>query len=125
MRKYFILLLFFFSALSLWADNASNVRVRQEGKSIIITYDLSKRSVVRLLMASGDSNDFVELHAVSGNVGEDVPAGNARKIVWHPLEEHGEFIAKNVRFKIEALSSSEYRRQNARDKRRGNFARIR
>lgn len=117
MRKYsIILLLFFFSALSLWADNASNVRIRQEGKSIIITYDLSKRSVVRLLMASGDSDYFTELHAVSGNVGKGVPAGNARKIVWHPLEEYGEFIAKNVRFKVEALSSYEYYAQNAKVK---------
>ena len=43
MRKYLILFLLLVSALGLRAENASNVRIRQEGKSIIITYDLSKR----------------------------------------------------------------------------------
>ena len=98
------------------AENASNVRIRQEGKSIIITYDLSKRSVVRVLMSSNNSSYYTELKAVSGNVGKSVPAGKARKIVWHPLEEKSEFVAKNVRFKVEALSSYDYYTQNAKIK---------
>lgn len=116
MRKYFILFLLLVSALVMRAENASNVRIRQEGKSIIITYDLSKRSVVRVLMSSNNSGYYTELKAVSGNVGKGVPAGNARKIVWHPLEEKGEFVAKNVRFKVEALSSYDYYTQNAKVK---------
>ena len=116
MRKYFILFLLFVFALVMRAENASNVRIRQEGKSIIITYDLSKRSVVRVLMASGKSDYFLDLDSVSGNVGKGVPAGKARKIVWHPLEEYGEFIAKDVRFKVEALSSYDYYTQNAKVK---------
>lgn len=116
MRKYIILFLLLVSVLGLRAENASNVRIRQEGKSIIITYDLSKRSVVRVLMASGKSDYFLELDSVSGNVGKGVPAGKARKIVWHPLEEYGEFIAKDVRFKVEALSSYDYYTQNAKVK---------
>ena len=116
MRKYFILFLLLVSALCLRAENASNVRIRQEGKSIIITYDLSRRSLVRVLMSSNNSGYYTELKAVSGNVGKGVPAGNARKIVWHPLEENGEFVAQNVRFKVEALSSYEYYTQNTKTK---------
>ena len=116
MRKYLILFLLLVSALGLRAENASNVRIRQEGKSIIITYDLSKRSVVRVLMSSNNSGYYTELKAVSGNVGKGVPAGNARKIVWHPLDEKSEFVAKNVRFKVEALSSYDYYTQNAKVK---------
>lgn len=116
MRKYIILFLLLVSVLGLRAENASNVRIRQEGKSIIITYDLSKRSVVRVLMSSNNSSYYTELKAVSGNVGKGVPAGNARKIVWHPLEENGEFVAKDVRFKVEALSSYDYYTQNAKVK---------
>jgi hypothetical protein len=97
-------------------ENATNIRVRQEGKNIVIVYDLSKRSVVRVLMASGNSQYFTELKAVTGNVGKGVPAGNARKIVWHPLDEKSEFVAKNVRFKVEALSSYDYYTQNAKVK---------
>lgn len=116
MRKYFILFLLLVFALVMRAENASNVRIRQEGKSIIITYDLSKRSVVRVLMSSNNSGYYTELKAVSGNVGKSVPAGKARKIVWHPLDENSEFVAKNVRFKVEALSSYDYYTQNAKIK---------
>ena len=116
MRKYIILFLLLVSALVMRAENASNVRIRQEGKSIIITYDLSRRSVVRVLMSSNNSSYYTELKAVSGNVGKGVPAGNARKIVWHPLEEKEEFVAKDVRFKVEALSSYDYYTQNAKVK---------
>ena len=113
MRKYIILLFVLFSATLLRAENASNIRVRQEGKAIVVTYDLSKNSVVRLMMASGKSNQYTELKAVTGNVGKGVSAGQNRKIVWKPLEEMETFIAENVRFKVEAMSSYEYRAQNA------------
>lgn len=116
MRKYIILLFVLFSATLLRAENASNIRVRQEGKAIVITYDLSKNSVVRLLMASGRSNQYTELKAVTGNVGKGVSAGQNRKIVWKPLEENETFIAENVRFKVEALSSYDYYTQNAKIK---------
>ena len=98
MHKYFILLLILFSAITSFAENASNIRVRQEGKAIVVTYDLNKSSVVRLLMASGKSSQYTELKAVSGNVGKNVSAGQNRKIVWKPLEEKEKFIAQNVRF---------------------------
>ena len=117
MRRYIILfLLLIFSGLIVAEENATNIRVRQEGKNIVIVYDLSKRSVVRVLMASGNSQYFTELKAVTGNVGKGVPAGPSRKIVWHPLEEKSEFVAKNVRFKVETLSSYDYYTQNAKIK---------
>lgn len=116
MRRYIFLFSFIFVALGLCAENAINIRVRQEGKSIIVTYDLSQNSVVRLLMASGNSEHYTELKAVSGNVGKAVPAGENRKIVWKPLEENEKFIAQNVRFKVEAQSAYEYYAQNAKIK---------
>lgn len=116
MRRYIFLFSFIFVALGLCAENAINIRVRQEGKSIIVTYDLSQKSVVRLLMASGNSEHYTELKAVSGNVGKAVPAGENRKIVWKPLEENEKFIAQNVRFKVEAQSAYEYYAQNAKIK---------
>ena len=116
MSRYIFLFSFIFIALGLCAENAINIRVRQEGKSIIVTYDLSQKSVVRLLMASGNSEHYTELKAVSGNVGKAVPAGENRKIVWKPLEENEKFIAQNVRFKVEAQSAYEYYAQNAKIK---------
>ena len=105
-----------FSALLLHAENASNIRVRQEGKSIIVTYDLSQKSVVRLLMASGSSESYIELKAVSGDIGKGVYSGKDRQIVWKPLDEHKKFVAKNVRFKVETQSAYEYYTQNAKVK---------
>lgn len=102
MHKYIILLFLFISATSLVAENASNVRVRQEGKAIIVTYDLSKTTNVRLLMATNMSNDFKELKHVIGSVGENVPAGTNRTIKWNVLEEFGRFVAVGVRFKVES-----------------------
>lgn len=116
MHKYIILLLILLSAITSFAENATNVRVRQEGKAIVVTYDLNKSSVVRLLMASGKSNQYTELKAVSGNVGKNVSAGQNRKIVWKPLEENERFIAQNVRFKVETESAYEYYTQNAKIK---------
>ena len=107
MHKYIILLLILFSAITSFAENATNVRVRQEGKSIIITYDLNKKSNVRILMISGNNQQYKELKSVTGNVGKSVPAGKSRKVVWKPLEEYAEFVAQNVRFKVETQSTYE------------------
>ena len=115
MRRYIFLIVCIFSAIGVWAENATNVRVRQEGKSIVVTYDLSHKSVVRLLMASGSSEAYTELQAVTGEVG-NVAAGKNRKVVWKPLDEHKKFVAKNVRFKVETQSAYEYYTQNAKIK---------
>lgn len=115
MRRYIFLIVCIFSAIGVWAENATNVRVRQEGKSIVVTYDLSQKSVVRLLMASGSSEVYTELQAVTGDVG-NVAAGKNRKVVWKPLDEHKKFVAKNVRFKVETQSAYEYYTQNAKIK---------
>lgn len=110
MRKYIILLFVMFSATLLWAENASNIRVRQEGKTIVVTYDLSKESNVRILVASGESNKFIELKSAFGKVGTNIPAGKNHIIIWDPLREKETFVAHNVRFKVEAQSS--YNSQN-------------
>ena len=108
MRKYIILLFLLLSVIIAHAENATNVRVRQEGKNIVITYDLQKKSVVRLLMSSGYNTSFRELQATSGDIGIGVSAGKNRQIVWEPLKENEKFVAKNVRFKVETKSSYDY-----------------
>lgn len=102
---YFFILLYV--PFSVFAENASNVRVRQSKKDIIITYDLSKTSNVRLYIATEKSPEFIPLFKVEGAVGEHVKAGTNLTITWHPLEERGSLIANNVRFKVEALGSYE------------------
>lgn len=105
MHKYIILLLILLSAITSFAENATNVRVRQEGKNIVITYDLKQKSIVRIGMATGNSTEFKELKAVSGDVGKGVLPGTNKQIVFRPLDEFEKFITQNVRFKVVAQSS--------------------
>lgn len=103
----FILILLF--PLLTFAENASNIRVRQEGKDIIITYDLSMTSNVTVFVATSALYyySFVPLKAVDGAVGKHVAAGKNLEIKWHPLQEHERFIENNVRFKVEAIGTYE------------------
>lgn len=105
MRKYFLIILLSIFSLPIVAENVTNIRVRQEGKNIVITYDLKQKSIVRIGMATGNSTEFKELKAVSGDVGKGVSAGTNKQIVFRPLDESEKFIAQNVRFKVVAQSS--------------------
>ena len=114
MRKFIIFFSLLISA-SLYAENASNVRVRQEGNEIIITYDLSKKSSVRVYMSSNNSSYFRSLDNLSGDIGNRVSAGINKQVVWRPLELQSEFVADGVRFKVEAQDSHDYFSQRARE----------
>ena len=106
MKHKLLLFLLFCLPLSAWAGNASNVRVRQQDKDIVITYDLKSASTVRLLM-SVNNGAFKTVKATEGAIGKHVHAGKNLTITWHPLQEQEKFIASNVRFKVEAYSSYE------------------
>lgn len=103
-NKVIYLLLALLCSITLLAGNAENVRVQQKGRDIVVTYDLSKNSNVSLWLTIANLNDFWELKAVEGAVGNRVNAGKYREIIWHPLEEYESFIVDNARFKIEATS---------------------
>ena len=106
MHKIIILWVLVFSVAVVWADNyATNARVEQVERTMVITYDLSKTTNVRLLVATNMSNDFKEVKKVTGNVGKNVPAGSKRQITWNVLEEYDSFVADGVRFKVETYGS--------------------
>ena len=105
MRTFIFLLSLLFSVASIYAENATNVRVRQEGQTIVVTYDLTESSPVKLLMSIDNSTDLKELNAVKGDVGDGIPAGKNRTIVWSPLEEYNGFAADNVCFIVECPTS--------------------
>ncbi len=107
MRRYIFIFLLLLP-LSLLAENASNVRVRQNGKEIIITYDLAKLSHVELFV-SIDDEPFVKLEKVSGDIGKSIRSGDKLKIIWTPLKEYNkeDLSLKNVRFHVRALGPYE------------------
>ena len=102
MRPIVIPILLLISTFFVHAQNVTNVRVYQDGEEIVIMYDLDKRASVRVLVAAGKSNQFTELRAVTGSVGKDISAGVNKQITWQPLQEQTEFVAQNVRFRVEA-----------------------
>jgi hypothetical protein len=103
MRKYICLCILLFIWIPLLAQEATNVRAQQKGKDkIIITYDLQKTSDVEVQMSSADNPEFVTLKKVSGDIGDSIPAGKNRMIVWKPLEEYYQFTAFDVRFMVNA-----------------------
>lgn len=122
MRRNFLILIFLVlgSALStISAHVASNVQVRQVGKTIVITYDLDEPSLVDLRMSfdpttgSSKSKLVQKLYStkagdykspnISGDVGV-VSAGKGKKIVWDVLEDYDPFIRTNVQFYVDAQS---------------------
>ena len=103
MRKIVLLLVMVFSVMMMWAENyASNARAVQVERTMVITYDLSETSNVRLLISTNMSNGFKVLKQVTGDVGKNVPAGTNRQIIWNVLEEYDRFVADGVRFMVDA-----------------------
>ena len=102
MRRLLYICILVLSAMSMMAENyASNARAEQVERTMVITYDLSKTSNVRLLVSTNMSNDFKEVKKVTGAVGKNVQAGANRRITWNVLEEYDRFVADGVRFKVE------------------------
>ena len=109
MRKVIFFIALVFSIVPLFAENASNVRVEQKGyrgDTVVITYDLSVKATIKLLMSTDMSNDFKELTKVVGDVGKELVAGSNYTIIWLPLLEYERFYADDVRFKVEAVTQS-------------------
>lgn len=109
MRKYFLTFLLFIFASPIVAENVTNVRVQQEGKTVVITYDLNHPADIRLLITHDNLNNYEELKRTKGDVGDGITAGRNRIIIWEPLEEYGKFIAKQVRFKVDVINQSKYK----------------
>ena len=88
------------------AQRVSNVEVTQEGKNIIITYDLSENANVAVVGVSTASNARVislRMNSVKGDVGKFIRAGKGKRIVWEVLKDYGDkFMFDNVAFTINA-----------------------
>ncbi|MDY6023074.1 MAG: hypothetical protein SPI75_10025, partial [Sodaliphilus sp.] len=84
----FFLLLSAFTAVCSFGQTVSNVDAYQEGKNIIITYDIDKAGHVSDVYCSTDGGRTWSepLRQVTGDVNKLVPAGRHR-IVWDVLSE--------------------------------------
>ncbi len=107
-KKLLLTLLLLPVTMLVFPQLVQNVVVSQEGKCIVITYDLSENASVSV---SGTgyhpvyeaSVDRFPMRSISGDVGKRVRAGKGKRIVWDVLKDYGgEFIFNDVEFMVTA-----------------------
>ena len=104
-KLVFFLLLSVVTAVCSFGQMVSNVDAYQEGKNIIITYDIDKAGLVGDVYCSTDGGRTwgEALRQVTGDVNKLVPAGRHR-IVWDVLSEREKLSGANICFKVVANS---------------------
>lgn len=104
MKTTGILIFFLFATIVLTAQQISNLNFETVGKNIQIRYDLDGKMNelydVTLFASQNEGSWEGPLHVVSGDVGENIGAGNGKLIVWDVLKEKDK-LTGNQRFKIE------------------------
>ena len=101
--RYLLTLLLILSPLHLLAQSAvSNVRAIQEGRNVVLLYDLSKDAEIRQVKIDVDGRSRVlPMSSLSGDVGRKVSQGTDRRIVYNVLEDYKDGLrSDNVSFVI-------------------------
>lgn len=78
----------------------SSVNAYQEGKNIVITYQLSKQTDIKVSVSTDGGKNYSTLKKVIGDVGKDIKKGD-KNITWRVLDEFEKFDYDNVCFKVE------------------------
>lgn len=107
MRKYFILFLLLFFSYLLSANPVTNVRAMQEGKKIVVLYDLSEDTYISQILIEVDGksrvipNEFLE-----GDVNKDLIAGVDKRVEYDVLADYVDgFKSDNVVFDVQVRIS--------------------
>ena len=99
-----LLLILFFIGFYCTAQKVSNITTRQEGSSIIISYDLETKlpcKVSLYVSNNGGTTWLGPLKKVTGDVGDKIISGN-HTITWNVLEEFEELKGDNIKFQVKA-----------------------
>lgn len=92
------------------AQAQSDVNAHQEGRTIVVTYQLSELSDVRLLVSdNGTPEAEIPLAYLKGDVGKRVTPGPSKKIIWNVLEQYEKpRFQGNLQFKVKGVPSSRF-----------------
>ena len=89
MSRYYILLILSVFSLSVWAQNVTNVRGTQEGKNIVLLYDLQADTRISQVYVEIDGKSrLVPNSCLSGDVNKTVAKGQNRRIVYDVLADY-------------------------------------
>lgn len=96
-----ILILLLLIATPLYAQDVTNISAQQEGRDIVVYYDLSDKADVSLDVRFNGRRQKISM--LSGDIGKSIESGNRKKIVWHVLDEkESSFLQNNVVFTVRA-----------------------
>lgn len=103
MRKYFILFLLLFFPYLLSAETVTNVRAMQEGRKIVVLYDLSEDTYVSQIIIEVDGKSrVIPNEFLKGDVDKDLKAGVDKRVEYDVLADYVDgFKSDNVVFIIE------------------------
>ncbi len=106
--KHLLILLLILSPLQLLAQSVvSNVRAMQDGRNVVLLYDLSRDAEVHLVQIEINGRyRVIPSSCLSGDVGKKVQRGTNYRIVYNVLEDYPEGLhADDVAFVIEAIAT--------------------
>ena len=101
MRKILFFCFLLFSSL-LFANPVTNVRAMQEGKKIVLLYDIAESAYVADVEIRVDgASRMLPLNTLSGDVGREVEAGRDRRIEYDVLLDYVDGLrSDNISFVI-------------------------
>ena len=101
MRKILFFCFLLFSSL-LFANPVTNVRAMQEGKKIVLLYDIAESAYVTDVEIRVDgASRLLPLNTLSGDVGREVEAGHDRRIEYDVLLDYVDGLrSDNISFVI-------------------------
>ena len=114
--KYLLLLitLIFSISVTYSSNSVSLVEAYQEGRNIIITYQLSERADIEVYVSTDGGKNYHSLRNLTGDFGKNVEPGN-KKINWDVLSQFDKFSFSDVCFKIETSKKSDLQTIDTKD----------
>lgn len=105
MRKILIVCLLCLSALYTAAEDLVNLYASQEGKKIVLSYDLNRDVYISSVsMILNGHPCIIPNQYLQGDIDKIVPAGNGRRIEYEVLNHHTSGLVSTVSFFIEYVS---------------------
>ncbi len=81
-------------------DPVTNIRAKQEDKTVTIKYDLNVRSEVKLLISLDNGQHYTDTMPVTGMVNKIIPAGKNKVVRWQAFKDLGYGDYPDIRFKF-------------------------
>ena len=112
MKKYALLLSVFLFQINAFSQTIENVSFEQQGKQIIIYYDLFSDShkgdfKINVYYTLDQGKNYIALKSVTVDAGSGITPGRQKKIAWNVLDDVYELTGE-IKFKVTAEEKKGY-----------------